>query len=208
MSNRLGFLKATDFSSKTSASSSTTIDQLPAEIHCKILKDLDPLDVLAFSRVCKLFYKYSDNQQLWWVRFPWLFQSVRIFRNHITMTLVSVNISSMKVKRHPRVYFWNEITVIFDVGNIIGWSSVARRLLHFHPNLPCQSSASISKTLAVGCGEFSSSRVLLVVSIPQNVSTAGCTPVGQSVSKTETEQLNTPSTSGASSLGSSRRAFW
>jgi len=64
MSTRLGFLKESDYSRDTT-DSATAIDQLPAEIHFKILKSLDPLDVLAYSRVCKLFYKYSDNQQLW-----------------------------------------------------------------------------------------------------------------------------------------------
>ena len=40
---------------------------LPVEIHAKILRLLDPLDVLAYSRACKRFQRYGDEQQLWCV---------------------------------------------------------------------------------------------------------------------------------------------
>ena len=40
---------------------------IPVEIHAKILRLLDPLDVLAYSRTCKRFEKYGDGQKLWYV---------------------------------------------------------------------------------------------------------------------------------------------
>jgi len=48
------------------------LDHLPTEIHVKILSLLDLPDVLAYSSTCKLFYKYSEDQNLWklqWIRF-------------------------------------------------------------------------------------------------------------------------------------------
>lgn len=38
---------------------------LPVEIHAKILKLLDPVDVLSYSRVSRTCYKYAESQQLW-----------------------------------------------------------------------------------------------------------------------------------------------
>ena len=38
---------------------------IPVEIHAKILRLLDPLDVLAYSRTCKRFEKYGDGQKVW-----------------------------------------------------------------------------------------------------------------------------------------------
>ena len=43
------------------------LHHLPVEIHAKILRLLDPLDVLAYARTCKRFQKYGDGQQLWYV---------------------------------------------------------------------------------------------------------------------------------------------
>ena len=40
---------------------------IPVEIHAKILRLLDPLDVLAYSRTCKRFEKYGDGQKVWYV---------------------------------------------------------------------------------------------------------------------------------------------
>ena len=41
------------------------LHHLPVEIHAKLLRMLDPLDVLSYARTCKRFQKYADGQQLW-----------------------------------------------------------------------------------------------------------------------------------------------
>ncbi len=46
-------------------SAKTKLHNLPVEIHNKILRLLDPIDVLSYARTCKAFHKYSDNQHLW-----------------------------------------------------------------------------------------------------------------------------------------------
>lgn len=48
-----------------SAAKELEIQLLPVEIHARILKLLDPLDVLAFARTCRRFHKYCDSQVLW-----------------------------------------------------------------------------------------------------------------------------------------------
>lgn len=38
---------------------------LPLELHVKILSLIDLTDVLAYSTTCKIFYRNSNSQQLW-----------------------------------------------------------------------------------------------------------------------------------------------
>ena len=38
---------------------------IPEEIHLKILFMLDPLDILALGRTCRLFAKFASNEHLW-----------------------------------------------------------------------------------------------------------------------------------------------
>ena len=40
-------------------------EDLPLELHIKILSYVDLTDVLSYSTTCKLFYRNSDSQQLW-----------------------------------------------------------------------------------------------------------------------------------------------
>ena len=45
---------------------------LPLELHIKILSLVDLTDVVAYSKTCKLFYRNSENQKLWklhWIKF-------------------------------------------------------------------------------------------------------------------------------------------
>jgi hypothetical protein len=46
-------------------SQGTKLHNLPAEIHAKILRLLDPIDVLAYASTCKSFHIYAEGQQLW-----------------------------------------------------------------------------------------------------------------------------------------------
>ena len=54
--------------SVSNAESGTKLDQMPVEIHGKILSYVEITDVLNYGCTCKLFHRYSENQQLWYVR--------------------------------------------------------------------------------------------------------------------------------------------
>ena len=45
--------------------SKVKFEDLPLELHLKILALVDLTDVLSYSTTCKLFYRHSDSQQLW-----------------------------------------------------------------------------------------------------------------------------------------------
>ena len=45
--------------------SKAKFEDLPLELHIKILSYVDLTDVLSYSTTCKLFYRNSDSQQLW-----------------------------------------------------------------------------------------------------------------------------------------------
>ena len=57
--------------SVSNAESGTKLDQMPVEIHGKILSYVEISDVLNYGCTCRLFHRYSENQQLWYVYETW-----------------------------------------------------------------------------------------------------------------------------------------
>ena len=64
--------------SVSNAESGTKLDQMPVEIHGKILSYVEISDVLNYGCTCRLFHRYSENQQLWYVH-----MRVRLTKNNL-----------------------------------------------------------------------------------------------------------------------------
>ena len=64
--------------SVSNAETGTKLDQMPVEIHGKILSYVEISDVLNYGCTCRLFHRYSENQQLWYV-----LMRVRLTKNNL-----------------------------------------------------------------------------------------------------------------------------